>query len=60
MPVKITFSKLSFQTKPFASALKLALAISVAGTKIAPVAGDAVTFELPNGVVLTDANVAVK
>ncbi|KAG2217801.1 hypothetical protein INT45_005631 [Circinella minor] len=60
MPAKITFSKLSYQTKPFASALKLALAISVAGTKIAPVAGDAVTFELPNGVVLTDANVAVK
>ncbi|KAI8144458.1 tRNA synthetases class I (M)-domain-containing protein [Fennellomyces sp. T-0311] len=60
MPAKFTLPKLTPQTKPFASALKLALAVLVAKAKIAQVAGDAVTLELPSGIVLTDANVAVK
>ncbi|KAI9493726.1 tRNA synthetases class I (M)-domain-containing protein [Zychaea mexicana] len=60
MPAKFSLPKITPQTKPFVSALKLALAVNVAGSKIAQVAGDAVTLELPNGVVLTDANVAVK
>ena len=60
MPAKFTLPKLTPQTKPFASALKLSLAVLVAKAKIAQVAGDAVALELANGVILTDANVAVK
>lgn len=58
--VKITLPKLAANTKPFANALKLAMAAQVTGAKLVETAGEAVTFVVSNELSLTDANAALK
>jgi methionyl-tRNA synthetase len=60
MSVNITLPKLFSNTKPYANALKLSIAASVKGSKVAETAGDAVALVASPEVSLTDANAAVK
>lgn len=57
-PKKILLQKLSPQTKPYFSALKLVLAALVAGAQFDHSAGDVVALKLDNDYLLTDANAA--